>query len=214
MHVFLLTIIPLTYIVTQYFCYDRKIDREQIFCIFWGLVLACIYCLIDFFAVGTKHEWMNSVSLTWGHFLVTETILPVAVCCIPVFIAKDGWRTKVQFLFPVMAAFLVVFMPYKVITDGSSPDFFRMILYPGMIAAAVFNIDTAASLFAEESDLQKLMWLRCLIAFVVIISGIVFPSLFLAFYYLNQAGAGVYILIAVFILGSAGLRVVSKLFLS
>lgn len=214
MHVFLLTIIPLVYFVNEYICHDRKIDREQGFCIFWGFVIACIYCLLDFFAVGSHHEWTNSLSRTWGHNLVTGTILPVIVCLVPVILARDSLRAKVQFVFPVLAAFLTVFLPYSIISDNTAPDFFNMIFYPLMTAVTVFNIDTAASVFDEKKDVKDFLWLRCLIAFVAILSGLFLPSLFQALYFLKMAGVGTYVFIAIFILGSAALRPVSVIFLS
>lgn len=214
MYVFLLILVPLVYFVTEYICHERKIDREHAFCIFWGFVIACIYCLIDFFAVGVSHEWVNSPSVVWGHYLITETILPVFVCFIPVIAARDSIRVKIKYLFPILAAFMTVFLPYKVMTSSVSPDFFGMILYPLMMAAMLFNVDTGITLFDSDADMKNLLWLRCVIVFFAVASGLLLPSVFQAFYYLKLADAGTYILIAVYVLGSAGFRTLEKFFLS
>lgn len=213
MHVFLLTIIPLVYFVNEYLCHDRKLDREQLFCIFAGLVIVCIYTLIDFFAIGSNHVWINTLSSVWVHYLVSETLIPVIVCVLPVFLAKDPFRVKVQLLFPVMAAFFAVFVPYKVISQEISPDGFMLICYPLMMAAMLFDIDTAASVFDEGRNLSSLLWLRCLVAGIVVIAGILLPPAFTAVWFLNRVDAGTWILIGLFLLFSAGLRVVTELFL-
>lgn len=213
MHVFLLVIIPLVYLVNEYICQERKIDRDQIVCIFSGIVIACVYTLIDFFVVGKNHQWVYRISSVWGHYLFTETVLPVAICVLPVMLAKDSIRVKIRFLFPVLVSFYAIFMPYKIISEAAEPDFFTMIIYPMMMAATLFNIETAAGLFEEGRDVKKLFWLRIAVAFVAVFSGLLLPSLLEAYHFLNKAGAGTYVFSCLFILFSAGLRVVLMLFM-
>lgn len=213
MHVFLLTIIPLVFFVNECLCHERKVGREQLFCIFAGLVIACIYALIDFFAVGANHLWINSFSSLWGYYLLSDAVIPVFVCSVPVLVAKDPFRKRVQYLFPVMAAFYAVFLPYRVIVREMSPDVFMLICYPLLIAALIFDIDTATGVFEETIEIASFKWLRCIVSCIAVIAGMLLPSVFAAFWFLNRLDAGMWVLIILFLLFSAGLRVITDMFL-
>lgn len=213
MHVFLIVIIPLMYAVAECICNNRKIDREQMTCIFTGLVIVSIYALIDFFAIGSSHMWINTFSSVWLHYLITETVIPIVICIIPIIIARDDIRVKVRCLLPVLAAFYAVFVPYKVLSAGASPDVFVMVLYPLLMAAMLFNIDTAASVFVEGEDVSVYLPIRCVVACVSVIAGLLLPSVFAAAYFLKRAGVLIWLLFALFIVSTAGLRASAMLFL-
>lgn len=214
MYIFSLVIIPLIYVISECICHNRKVNRNQIVCIFTGLVIASIYTLIDFFAIGSAHSWIASIVSIWSHYFITEIIIPVVVCSLPVIFAKDSLRMKAQSLVPILTAFYAVFVPYKIFSSGVSPDVYEMILYPFLMATMLFNVDTAASAFEEGVDVSRLLWLRCLIAFVAVASGIMLPSIFSAYYYLNSAGALMWVLMGLFLVSSAGFRVLTMLFLT
>lgn len=214
MYVFLLVVIPLVYVISECICHKRKVNRNQVVCIFAGLVIASVYTLVDFFAIGSAHAWIDSVTSVWFHYFMTETVIPVIVCSLPVIFARDSIRVKAQSLVPVLTAFYAVFVPYTILSSGVSPDVYEMILYPLLMAVMLFNIDTAASVFEEGSDVSRLLWLRCLIAVIAVASGLLLPSLFSAYYFLNSTSALMWILMGLFLVSSAGFRALSILFLA
>ena len=213
MHIFLLTIIPLVYFVNEYLCHDQRNNGEQMFCIFSGFVIACIYALIDFFAVGLNHLWINKVSSVWAYYLISQTLIPVVVCAVPVMLAKDSLRKKIQYLFTVLASFYAIFLPSKIMTGETGPDAFLLICYPLMMAAFIFDIDTAAGVFGEDIDVGSFLWLRCVVAGFAVVTGLLLPSLFAALWFLNRLDAGIWVLIVFFLLSSVGLRIIAGMFL-
>lgn len=213
MHVFLIVIIPLVYLVSEYLLRSKTNVREQMACVFTGFVVASIYALIDFFAVGSAHIWVLSISSVWGHYLLTEVVIPFAVCTIIVMLAKDPLRVKVQYLFPVLAAFYAVFVPYKIISSGSAPDLFVMVVYPFLAAVMLFNIDTATLVFEEGINISNFLPVRCVVAFVAVVSGLLLPSVFAAYYFLNMVSVFTWIFIGLFVVSAAGLRASVMLFM-
>lgn len=213
MYVFLVLIIPLMYSVSEYLCRGRKPSRERTGGVFFGLVAACIYTLIHFFAVGTSHIWINSVSSVRLYFFLTEIALPSTVCLFVVLIGRDRLRDKIAYIFPVMAAFFAVFVPYRVLAAGTPPDAFRMIMYPLLAAAMLFNFDTATFVFEGKTDIRPRLWLRCIITVAGAGSGLALPPLFLADWFLNRVGFLTYLLAVLYVLFSAGLRILAMLFL-
>ena len=214
MYFFLLIIIPLVYCVSEFICRGRKPERERIAGVFFGVVLACIYALIHFFAIGSFRVWTYSLSAVWLHYFFTEIAIPVVICLTAVFIGKDSFRIKLSNLFPVVASFYVVFLPYKLITETIAPDVFCMILYPLLIASMLFNIDTVTFVFEDGAELEKRLWLRCVISFFAIVPGLLLPPLFRSLYCLKSTGTATYILAVLYVLFSAGLRTLAMLFLT
>lgn len=213
MYFFLLIIIPLTYFVSEYLCRKKRNGRELTACIFFGVVIACIYTLIHFFAFGGGDKWIYSQTSLLTYYLLTETGLPVAVCLFAVLVGKDSIRAKTACIYPVLAGFYAVFIPYRVLSENPSPDAFRMILYPLLFAVMLFDIDTAAFVFEKGAEISRRLWLRCIIAVFTVIPVLPLPSLFQTYWFLNQMDTLRYMLLGLFVLLSAGFRSLAMIFL-
>ncbi len=213
MYFFLLIIVPLVYCVSEFLCRGRKPGRERMAAVFLGVVLACVYALIHFFAIGSFHTWTYSLSAVWLYGFFAEIVIPVSICLVAVFIGKDRFCVKLSFLFPVLSAFYAVFLPYRVFTETISPDMFCMVLYPLLIASMLFNIDTATFVFEDGAETGNKLWLRIIISISAVFTGLLLPTLFQTLYFLNKTGVWMHVLAILFVLFAAGLRALAMIFL-
>ena len=182
MYLFLFLALPIFYIIFVQINEDKK-SLSQGFMIFFGIFVAALFYLIDFFVSNSYVDFRYGVFKIYPHFFKIFTLIPFLICGLILFLfAKDKIAFKLQNFFPLLLGFYTVYLPYQIISKNANFDFFLLFVLPIIIFTMLILLDFSMNyiIFLIEKKLNKKI-LLIVIPLIIYVLGM--PALLCSMYY-------------------------------
>lgn len=144
MYLFLCSLFPLA-ILGRFFCgkimCSLKVSNAYFLLVFWGLVAGSITCFVDFFFVYTSDASSVNLIRESGIYLLWKELFPGLICILIVLFFRDKAEYKVQYLFPLLAGFYAVYLPYYVFSSVLFQTGFGLFLLPVIMLLFTVGIE-------------------------------------------------------------------------
>ena len=203
MLVFMFALLPLS--LLMFFIYTRERKFQPAF--FIGVIAATILCVCKALFVFAHRVVPNSFSENYFFFFLQESLLPqVILFGLYFLIAKDNCVFKLKSYFPLLCSFYALYLPYCIISSNESDVYsgFSIFVKPLLFLAMLVQCAFMLSVFVSDG---KLIFLKRIIAALLIIVYLFVPALIETFYVMNYMPALVIILSVVYSLFPAALCV-------
>lgn len=143
MFFFLVSLIPCALLFYHIHMPCAKQQLVSILSFFGGVVFCVVSALF-----GNSFRLVPSGF--FGNFLclfLTESLIPAAIVCLVFFVwAKDSLEYRISSLFPLLAAFFSVYLPFRVVFCSQETGFFGLFFKPVLFLFMVAGISAAVFL--------------------------------------------------------------------
>ncbi len=165
MYLFLCSLFPLA-ILGRFFCgkivCSLKVSNAYFLLIFWGLVAGSITCFVDFFFVYTSDASSVNLIRESGIYLLWKELFPFLICILIVLFSRDDVEYKVQYLFPLLAGFYVVYLPYYVFSSVLFQTGFGLFLLPVIMLLFTVGIEICCRVLVYDVKKSIIETVYCL----------------------------------------------------
>lgn len=206
MYLFLFILLP-----AALFIYFNTIGEKKLLTLsFTGIVTGIVICGIRFIFFNSHRIIPDSFFSNYFFYLINIAILPNIVYGVFFLISKDTIELKLKALFPLMAGFYTIYLPYYFLTLSGSVYsnydlFLRPVLYLAFLYGLSMAIERLYKAFEEKNNMKKILYIVMLVLYMII------PAAIDSSYIINKAFPLFAIIGIVYILFPVILFVLGKL---
>ncbi|MCQ2589823.1 MAG: hypothetical protein MJ179_05310 [Treponema sp.] len=206
MYLFLFILLP-----AALFIYFNTIGEKKLLTLsFTGIITGIVICGIRFIFFTSHRIIPDSFFSNYFFYLINIAILPNIVYGVFFLISKDTIELKLKALFPLMAGFYTIYLPYYFLTLSGSVYsnydlFLRPVLYLAFLYGLSMAIERLYKAFEEKNNMKKIIYIVMLVLYMII------PAAIDSSYIINKAFPLFAIIGIVYILFPVILFVLGKL---
>lgn len=206
MYLFLFILLP-----AALFIYFNTIGEKKLLTLsFTGIITGIVICGIRFIFFNSHRIIPDSFFGNYFFYLINIAILPNIVYGVFFLISKDTIELKLKALFPLMAGFYTIYLPYYFLTLSGSVYsnydlFLRPVLYLAFLYGLSMAIERLYKAFEEKNNMKKILYIVMLVLYMII------PAAIDSSYIINKAFPLFAIIGIVYILFPVILFVLGKL---
>ena len=176
---FLFTFLLIPWLLVCYFLWQKKVDKIMV--VILGLLTAIFVCTIKVLFFFSHRIVPFAFMPNFIYHLLLEGLLPSALLVGLFFlVTKDEISEKVKSIFPLLASFYVVYMPYNVIISSQSSVYSTYALFgkPLIIAAMVMQIGYSSNMLFNNIKSKLLIVANSLLILIYLVCPAVLDAMY------------------------------------